>query len=197
MAIMVSQMPGCIVRLYDLLGNLVVTSTIASYDDLNMEIELDDMIRPEEYDALKNGDTYRVLIIAKPHPVEYLGTAKLKGYFPKTIALYRGQEKESRKHPRYRIETFALIESVIYRDLAYPLSVPLAVRVVNISKGGLRLRTERDAMAKGDRFELSMEISGKREFFLIEVRNSVDIGTSESEYGCAFLANGKRLERVM
>ncbi len=194
---MISQYDGNAVRIYDLLGNLMLTSTIEAYDSKRMEISIAEPIKTEGSGVIKSCVKCKVLIVAEPTPIEFMGTAKIKGFPPHIIALYQGKKREVRQHKRYRINTEADIISLIKGNYAYPMCSSVKVKILNISKSGLRIRTESHALTVGDRFELSLRISKKTESFLVEVINNEDINSFNTDYGCSFLAGGTVMRRVL
>lgn len=202
MAIITGNIPGSTVQLFDLLDNLVATRTVAFFEPRWMEIELAEPSAGKtnpgaKAPGLKNGETYKVRILAPGSPVEFLGTAKIRGQFPATIFLYRGKAAEGRQHPRFAIHSTAVLESMVIHNRAYALHTPFPVKAVNISKNGIRISTAYNALTPGDCVEMGMTIGGRREKLLARVMNFFNYSQQKSEYGCRLLARSAKIERIM
>ena len=181
MAVSSGDYTGCSVLIYDADGNHLGNTVVTDYDKGSLRIEVE-----ETPEVLASGAGCKLLILMSPTPFEYQGRVSREG--TKTIiAMYKGQEKESRGATRYKIELKALIEYLVCDGRAYPLHSPLEVEVVNISKSGVRFRTPFFAMSDGDRFQIRIKISGNEKQLIADVTNHIDVGSEASEYGCCFL----------
>ncbi len=172
----------CKAYVYHTNGDLLATAEIAEHNHYNMEITLKDR------SDLKNGATCKVFILTFPTPYEYMGTVRAHGEMPETIALYRGKEKESRKSTRYKIDASALIDHIIRGSQIDNLDDPLAVRLVNISTTGVRIRASCNILSIGEQFVMRMKIGGKQERLLAQVANSLEVMPENVEYGCRLVA---------
>jgi len=178
-----SDYTGCSVFIYDELGNSLCSTLVTYYNRRILRIEVEN---PPS--GLNAGDACRLLIMTAPKPCEYRGRIIRIGR-RKPIAMYSGKELENRAELRYRITLPAVIEDYVCDGSAYPLHEPLSVELINISKGGARLRAPFNSMADGDRFLMRMDISGRNKLLIAEVRNHFDFGMEASEYGCKFLVS--------
>lgn len=174
---------GCSIMLYDLSGNHLFDTVVTSYDKITLRVEL--QTTP---DTLNPGTVCKLLILSAPTPYEFLGRVVKEGA-QKYIAMYKGQEKENRGAERFKVSYPAIIENLICDGQAYPLHTPLKVLLVNISKSGVRLRTQFYALSVGDRFQLRMKISGSEKLLIADVTNHMDKEPDLSEYGCRFLVS--------
>ncbi len=191
---------GCAVQIYDQQGNLVTESLITKHDAKLSEIELTDFSNPnvaavEASSGLRNGAMYRVRILHRPVPHEYVGIAILRGGY-RAIVLSRAEASEIRRSPHYKVNGQGMILSLIYDNKAYELLKPLCVQIVNISQGGVRVSAASNTLSVGDSFELSLLLSAQRKFLIAKVINSAETGPGTAEYGCVFLAKGRVPERV-
>ena len=184
MAVTSVDYTGCTVMIYDADGYHLSDTVVTSYDKASLRIEV--LTTPK---ALDIGDACRLLILSAPTPFEYLGRVIKEGS-KKAIAMYKGQEKESRGAMRYAVSYPAIIENLICDDRAYPLHTPLKVVLVNISKSGVRFRTQFYALSVGDRVQFSMKVSGNIKRLMADVTNFSDNENATSEYGCRFLITG-------
>jgi len=178
-----SDYTGCSIFIYDESGNQLNRTLVTYYNKRILRIEVE-----EPPLALDAGDACKLLIMTAPKPCEYQGRIIRIGR-RKPIAMYSGKELENRAETRYKVKLPATIENYICDGSAYPMHVPLDVELTNISKGGTRIRTPYNALSKGDRFLMRMDISGRNKLLIAEVRNLFDVGSEASEYGCKFLVS--------
>ena len=173
---------GCSILIYDAVDNHHLCSTVVTdYDKNEMRIQIE--VAPP---TLETGKVCRLLILCTPTPCEYQGRVLSEGT-QKTIAMYQGQEKESRGAVRYELNAPALIEKLICDGQAYPLHTPLKVKLINISKTGVRFRTPNYSLSSGDQFQMRMKIGVNEKLLIAEVTNHIDKDSTTSEYGCRFL----------
>lgn len=178
-----SDYTGCSILIYDLAGNHLGNTVITYYEKNSLRIEIQ-----STPSALNAGDLCKLLILSAPAPYEYFGRV-LKENSTRAIAMYKGQEKESRGATRYKVSLPAFIENLICDGRAYPLYKPLTVLLLNISKSGVRFRAPFYALSDGDRFQMKMKISDNEKMLIADVTNHVDNGSETSEYGCHFLVS--------
>jgi len=178
---------GHTVLIYDTDGNHLDSTTITSYDKMALRIEVQAL--PSVFSS---GAGCRVLIMTSPSPCEYQGRALREGT-RLYIAMYQGQEKESRGAERYKINSSAVIENLVCDGRAYPLLAPLEITLVNISKSGVRFRAPLNSLSDGDRFQMRMKISDSDKLLIADVINHHDIDEQTSEYGCQFLIGSERV----
>ncbi len=198
MAVSKGNLVGCIVHLHDMADQLVLTSVITSYDARFSEIEIAefaefgghwDITALEAATGLKDGAAYKVRVMCKPIPYEYMGKAVLKGAFP-AVLLYRGEKWEGRRNTRYKLNTQATVARRLREDSAGAQPTPFEVTVINISQGGVRIRASSQALSLGDCFEMLLMIGDKLENLIAKVLNSLSADADTSEYGCSLLAKG-------
>lgn len=172
---------GCSILIHDEGGNHLCSTVVTSFDKSTLRIEVEETPK-----NLINGAFCRLLILSSPAPYEYHGRVIKEGTRI-AIAMYKGQEKENRGAARYEVNLTARIEHLICDGRAYPLHTPLEVRVLNISKSGVRFRTPFYALSDGDRFNMRMKISDNEKLLIASVTNHSDHESKTSEYGCSFL----------
>ena len=178
---------GCPVLIYDEGGAQLGNTVIVSYIRSTLRIEVKDLPA-----SLKAGRRCRLLILSSPSPCEFQGRIAKEGNI-KEIAMYFGQEKESRGHARYKVSYTALIENLIYDGKAYPMHTPLEVSLMNISQSGMRFRTPPNAFTDGDRFQMRMLINNSAKLLIADIVNHIDRENDSSEYGCRFLYGNERV----
>jgi hypothetical protein len=183
---------GCSISVFDTSGQIITKTTITTHDSKKSEITL------ASYHDMRDGAHYRVRIIYMGAPYEFMGRATIVGHLPCYLALYKGKPAEARKSPRHDINLVAAIESYVYNNIAFQLHTNIPVRLINISSGGARLIAYGNAMSVGDSFEMTLNMGGKIEKLLVEVRNQSSYpGDNINGYGCQFLASTVEIERVV
>jgi hypothetical protein len=178
------ELVGSPVHIYDEKNNLLMSSRITDHDKKNERIDIDG---PKP--GAKKGDVCRIYIATPPTPCEYMARVFLMGYSSTTFALYKRQEKEIREHTRYPVKTTAMIERMVYGGQSYALHTPAEVLILNISKGGVKVRAAYNAMAVGNKFEIRLKIGQRYEVLLAEVMNAFDIEKINTDYGCRLCAD--------
>jgi len=170
------------VLVYDANGNHLVDTVVISHDRNDQQIQL--AIMPEE---LKVNDNCKLLILSSPIPCEYQGRVKKIGgnFF---IAMFYGQEKESRGSTRYSVSTPALIDALIVDGKPYPLQNLIKVVLINVSTNGVRFRAPYYSFEIGDQFQMHFAVSNSTKKLTAVIVNNVDNGTTSSDYGCRFVA---------
>ena len=176
-----SDHTGCAILIYDLDGNHIGSTSVTSHDRKAMRIEVKEIPHP-----LSAGSGCTMLILTSPAPCEYQGRILGEGN-RKIIAMYRGRERENRGAVRYKISSPALIENLIYDGKAYRLHTPLRVELINISKSGVRFRSQNYALSNRDRFQMRLKISDGEKLLIADVVHHIDQNAETTEYGCCFL----------
>ena len=167
--------------IYDTSGIHLKDTSVTSHDRRTQHIQVGAM--PAE---LKINDNCKLLIMSSPAPCEFLGKVKREGgnlY----IAMFQGQEKESRGATRYPVTTPAMIDSFIVDNQEHPLQNPIHVVLINISTTGVRFRAPYYSFEEGDVFRMHLVISNNKRRITAEVNNYVDEELKHSDYGCRFL----------
>ena len=169
------------VLLYDSGGNHLGSTTVSSHDRGAQQIQVS--IMP---DGLNINDNCKLLILSSPIPCEYLGKVKRVGgnvY----IAMFQGQERESRGSTRYPVRTPALIDAFIVDNEIHNLQSPIKVSLINISTSGVRFRAPYYSFETGDEFQMYMYINNSSKRMTARVINYKDNDTDSSDYGCSFI----------
>ena len=169
------------VLIYDANGNHLIDTVVTSHDRNDQQIQVG--IMPEE---LKANDDCKLLILSSPIPCEYRGKVKKIGG-SLFIAMFYGQEKESRGSTRYAVSTPALIDALIVDGQPYPLQNLVKVVLINVSTNGVRFRAPYYSFEIGDLFQMHFSVSNSTKKLAAVVVNSVDNGTTSSDYGCRFV----------
>jgi len=136
---------------------------------------------------LASGILCKLLILASPAPYSYQGRIHRRGR-RKVITLFKGSVEENRKDSqRYKTDIPAFIEALVLEDKAYYLRNKVEGRVLNISKGGLRLKTVHNAFNIGDKYQIHLESNDLDLTMFAEVRGRSDTSDGHSEFSCQFI----------
>jgi len=176
---------GCVVLIYKADGEHLIDTKVTDYDRGALRIGVEEL--PPE---ARTGDAYRLLILTSPSPREYQGRVVKEGT-KQIIAMYQGQEKESRGSIRYAVNFPAQIENMICDGRAYPLNTPVEIDLMNISKSGVRFRAPQNALRDKDRFQMRMKIGDSDKLLIADAVHHVDRESGISEYGCKFLVGSE------
>jgi hypothetical protein len=181
MSVLTSDFTDCTVFIYDAYGHHLIDTVVKDHDRRTQQIQV--AIMPEK---LKVNSDCKLLILSSPTPCEYLGKVKKEGgnLF---IAMYQGQEKESRGSARYAVRTPALVNALIFDGQMHPLLSPLKVVLINISTSGMRFRAPYYSFEVGDEFKMHLVISKKKKDITAHIINHVDKKGVHSDYGCRFV----------
>jgi len=180
MAALGSDYTNNTVLIYSMSGTHLVETVIKSHDRSAQHIQVG--IMPSE---LKANDDCKLLILSSPAPCEYQGKIKKEGgNF--IIAMFYGQEKESRASARYAVSTPAMIDTLIVDNEPYTLQNPIKVVLINISTSGVRFRAPYYSFEVGDEFQMHFDVSNSKKMLTATVINHIDNDNTSSDYGCRF-----------
>jgi len=176
---------SCRTLIYDEDGEFLTNAKILDHDSN------ENTIKVQNLPALNSRKKCELVILTSPKPYSYKGTihktAINKSDAGKLIRLYQKREAENRRDPRYSTNILARIEALIFNNTVYKLHTAMAVQLINISKGGLRLRSKYNALAIGNRFPINVKIGDTDTMLTAEVTNITDSKTDYSEFGCHFV----------
>jgi len=181
MAALASDFTGHTILVYNTEGTHLVSTFVTAHDRDSRQVFLESM--PNE---LKINENCRLIILTSPTPCEFLGRVKKLGG-NRYIALFQGQEKESRETLRYSVNNPALITAFLENGEPYRIQTPIKVVLINISTTGIRFRAPYYSFEIGDEFQMDLFIGSKQKKITAKVINSVDQSSNTSEYGCHFL----------
>jgi len=181
MSVLSDNYTGCSVLIYNTDGEHLLDTVVSEHNREAQQIQVSAL--PED---LHVNDNCSLLVLTSPSPCEYLGKVKKVGGSV-FIAMYQGQEKENRTATRYAVNAPALIDTLITEGHPYLLHTPLAIKLINISTGGVRFRAPYYSLADGDVFQMRVVISQNKKKLIAQVVNHVDDEPASSDYGCLFL----------
>ncbi|MCL2566048.1 MAG: PilZ domain-containing protein [Defluviitaleaceae bacterium] len=172
---------GCNAIIYDENDNLLVNVKIEAHHVQENSVTVPDV--PE----LTVGILCKLLILTSPTPYSYQGRIHRRTG-RKVITLFKGDIAENRKDSqRYKTDIPAFIEALVVEGKTFYLRNKVEGRVLNISKGGLRLRTIYNAFNPGDRYQIHLKSSDLDLNMFAEVRGRSDTADGHSEFSCQFI----------
>ena len=181
MSVLVSDFTGCSVLLYDTKNNHLGSAIIKEHDRGEQYIRLNKLPT-----VLNANDNCKVFVLSSPIPCEFSGKLrKIGGSL--IIAMFQGNEVENRSAMRHPIKTTASISALIIDDQVHFPQNPINVKLINISTNGVRFRAPFYTLNNGDIFKMHLVISNSKRVITAEVVNSVDQGTTHTDYGCRFM----------
>ena len=181
MSALTGDFTDCTVFIYDIDGTHLANTVVKTHDKGAQQIQVGFM--PFE---LGINDNCKLLILSSPTPCEYQGKVKRVGG-NQFIAMFQGQEKESRSSSRYPVNTPALIDALIVDGEPHVVQTPIEVTLINISTSGVRFRAPFYSFEDGDSFQMHMVISNNKKRIIAKVVNHLDNEPDHSDYGCLFL----------
>ncbi len=127
-----------------------------------------------------------LIILLSDRIIHYYGTVRPTLVMGRIeVALYRGSEKEDRKHKRYKLLVDGIVDSMMIEGQVIALSKEIPVDVINISRGGVLIRGERSSFLIGAILRLRINMNEKEETSLFcKVVRMNEISTIEAEFGC-------------
>jgi len=176
---------ACNALIYNEDRDLIANAKVLDYDSYENSIMI------KNIPALDNINRCEVVILTAPTPYVYKGTiyktAINKAESGKRINLYNENRTDNRKEVRYKINSSAAIDELIYDDKAYHMHTRIEVQLINISKGGARFRSKPNAFVIGNRFHIQIQNGEMSTQLLAEVVNAYSASSEYFEYGCRFI----------
>ena len=150
------------------------------------------------YDSLRNSVIIDAgcLLCRKPCNVNVLifGADKLYEFFGSLnvviveneveVLLGKTREKEDRKRTRYNVSLNGFVKIIQIKQQDVVLRKPIVVVTINMSSNGILLRTGLGTFYVGSKFQILLEIDGKKmelECQVVRIQNSTP---RTEEYGC-------------
>jgi hydrogenase maturation factor len=93
-----------------------------------------------------------------------------------------------RREVRYPVNLPACIEGLVYDNRLYPLQNKLNAQLVNISKSGVRFRTDYNALTVGGRVRMKMRVGNDEKSLTADVVFRTDDPPDCSEFGCKLVS---------
>ena len=173
---MAVKLKGCAVYFYDESGALLLKTTVSAYDPLKNSIEVDKA--PE----LADKSRYNLLILTEPSPHRYSCIAEIINDRV-ILKIFNGEKKEMRSNVRHTVNGHVKITAYLFEGKAYRLHTPQDAVLVNISKGGVRLRMKANSLSLEDLVHINIQTGDTQKILSALVVNMFS-DDETAEYGC-------------
>jgi len=173
---------GNTVLIYTPEGEELRQTVISAHDKTLQQIEVRNGV-PQSLDI---GDVCPILIMTQPTPIEFQARVAKSGT-ERVFVLFKGKTKEDRQHTRYKVNFPARLDSFISDGQTFPLHKPLEIRVIDISRSGIRFAAPTNSLMKGDKFSIVLNFDGGEKTFVGTVKNLRDRNGVLAEYGCKLM----------
>ena len=165
-------------------GELLAETKVLDYERQKRVIVVDGR-------GFSGEDSVRVamLIISSRHMIECSGIARpMAGRDRWEIPLYHVQVKENRSSHRYAVTAPAKVLDLSLSGRLIPLDEPLIVTILNVSTGGVLIRTADSNLVVGSSFRIALTINGRETIVRSKVVRELTGEKGERQLGCTFLA---------
>jgi hypothetical protein len=167
----------CNVLIYDKDNNQLANVKIWEHNNK------ENYIIVQDWPELAGVDRCKLLILTAPAPYAYSGVMS-KHNIDKIIRLYEEHVEENRREVRYKTDLAGVIESLVYEGKSYPLHTSINVRIINISKSGMRIHARGNTLTADDILNVMVKIGENDKLLTGTVVNFKDYSPEHSEYGC-------------
>jgi hypothetical protein len=137
----------------------------------------------QDWPELAKVSRCKLLILTSTTPYSYIGVASKRG-IDREIRLFEEKEAENREEVRFKTNLSSNIESLVYDDKRHPLHTPVEVKIVNISKNGIRISAKDNTLINDARFQIKIKIGENDKLLTGRVMNVKNVPPDECEYGC-------------
>ncbi len=176
---------GCYAEIFDLETNEIIDRTrIISHDRKFHIIKMESNAKKEILKRVR----ISVVIFSSDKPFQFFGTArKSMGFNALEVALFQGREKEGRKYGRYDVNIAGVVDAIKTKTQLLEIARPLEIEVLNVSVGGMLIKTYPYCFDVGSAFRVKLSLNGNaREFSCIVMRVLGQTSISW-QYGCEFI----------
>ena len=176
---MAGRFVGSTVYIYNDSETRIAESKVIAHNSDNSVIDIE--YAPNVVDMGR----YELLILTAPSPYAFSCVAETRGS-KITLKLFRGEKKELRSNTRYKVNGIVNIIAYISDKKVFKLHSPMEAVLMNISKGGLRLKMKPNSLMMDDIFSTYVKIGESPKVLTAQV---VNIKNCEgfSEYGCKLI----------
>jgi len=141
----------------------------------------------QDWPELAGVDQCKLLILTAPAPYSYIGSIS-KHNLDKQIKLFEEHMEENRQEIRYKTDLPGNIEGLVFDGKSYPLHTKLEVRIINISKSGIRILAKENTLNADDRFQIKVKIGENDKILTSKVVNSRNVAPEYVEHGCLLVS---------
>jgi hypothetical protein len=148
---------------------------------------LENYIVVQDWPELAGVEQCKLLILTAPAPFSYIGAIR-KYNFDKQIKLFEEHMEESRREIRYKTDLQGNIDSLIHDGKCFPLHTKLEVRIINISKSGMRILAKENTLSQDSRFQINVKIGENDKLLTSKIVNSRNTDPEYIEHGCRLVS---------
>lgn len=161
-------------------GKIIADTKVLRYDSLRNAVVIDagSLLKRKPYNV-------NVLIFGDDKLYEFYGT--ITGVMVENeieVLLGKTREKEDRKRTRYTVSMNGFVKVIQIKQQNVTLRKPIVIVTINMSSNGILLRTGSGTFFVGSKFQILLEIEGKRMEFDCEVVRIQNSTPRTEEYGC-------------
>lgn len=171
----------CNVLIYDEKDNLLCNVKIWEHN------VLENYIVVQDWPELAGVDQCKLLILTAPAPFSYIGAIR-KYNLDRQIKLFEEHMEENRQEIRYKTDLPGNIEGLVYDGKSFPLHTKLEVRILNISKSGMRILAKENTLNADDRFQIKVKIGENDKLLTCKTVNSRSTTGGFIEHGCRLVS---------
>ena len=159
----------------------VLTETVVYDHD-----EASNIIIIENKKQIDDNQIVNAMILSSP-PITFKGRIfKTNRYYE--IRLFKGESRENRISQRFNVNRKAAIVRYIDDGKYYKMLNNIAVKMVNISEHGLRIKGADTMLNDRDKVQITFLVNDTVRIYNVEVRNIARKEDKTAEYGCKFIA---------
>ena len=96
------------------------------------------------------------------------------------------EKNERRKSVRYDVTGIIEVTAYLYEGKVFYLHTPQKAELINISKGGVRLRMKPNSLSIDDMIQICLQIGAKQRILSANVVN-LNNNEESTEYGCELM----------
>ncbi len=129
-----------------------------------------------------------VIIFTQNKLFHYFGTLnKFMSGSSVEILLFKGEIRENRLHPRYNLSVDGYVDALMFSGQTVPLRVPITVKSLNISGGGVLITAPTDAFFTGSEIRLILNVNETPTILYCSVLRVSSDEQGMSQYGCKLI----------
>ena len=159
---------------------LLAETVVFDYDEAN------NIIIIEKKKEIDDNQIVNAMILSSP-PITFKGRIfKTNRYYE--VRLFKGESRENRISQRFDVNRKAAIVRYIDDGKYYKMLNNIAVKMINISEHGLRIKGSDTMLNDRDTIQVTFLINDSVRIYNVEVRNIAKKEDKTAEYGCKFIA---------
>ncbi len=145
---------GSYAELFDLTTDEIIDRVRITYHDRKFHlIKFESRFKKEILKKVR----ISVVVLLGNNPIQFYGTARRSmGFNAVEVALFQGREKEGRKYGRYDVSLSGVVDAIKTKTQTLLIAKPIEIEVLNVSVGGILVRTYPYCFAVGSVFRINL-----------------------------------------